>query len=129
MDKAAFDSLQHYYKYDFLQQRSLPTSFQNDFLEQAFKAMIRPDILQEFRESFFQRACNRIRAISLKKDIVMPTNGIIKALGKVSNKILEEVDFPFQYSHQVPFPLRSKTAQGLVDQSFLNIFGKAATFL
>ncbi len=60
--------------------------------------MIRPDILQEYRESFFQKACNRIKAISLKKDIVMPTNGVIKALGKASDKILEEMDFPFQYS-------------------------------
>ena len=129
MDKAAFDSLQQYYKNEFLETRSLPNSFQNDFLEQAFKAMIRPDVLHEYRESFFLRACNRIRAISLKKDIVMPTNGVIKALGKISNKILEEIDFPFQYSHQVPFPLRSKTEPELVNQSFLNVFGKAAAFL
>ena len=107
MDKTAFDSLQHYYRHDFLEQRSLPNSFHNDFMEQAFKAMIRPDVLQEYREGFFERACNRVRAISLKKDIVMPTEGVIKALGKISNKILEEIDFPFQYSHQMPFPLRS----------------------
>lgn len=104
MDQDAFNSLQRFYRHDFLEERSLPTSFKNDFLEQAFKAMIRPDILQEYRESFFQKACNRIKAISLKKDIVMPTNGVIKALGKASDKILEEIDFPFQYSHQIPFP-------------------------
>lgn len=129
MDKSAFDSLQQFYRNDFLEKRTLPGSFKNDFMEQAFKAMIRQDVLQEYRESFFQRACNRIRAISLKKDIVMPTQGIIKALGKASDKILEEIDFPFQYSHQRPFPFRSKTEPALLSQSFLNLFNRAAAFL
>ena len=129
MDKEAFDSLQRFYRHDFLENRSLPTSFKNDFLEQAFKAMIRPDVLQDYRESFFERACNRIKAISLKKDIVMPTGGIIKALGKASDRILEEMDFPFSYSHQIPFPFRKKENQPLVDQAFHTVFSKAAAFL
>ena len=102
MDKEAFAKVRHYFRHDFLENRTLPTSFKNDFLEQAFKAMVREDVLRDYRESFFQRACDRIRAISLKKDIVMPTGGVIKALGKASGKILEELDFPFAYSHQIP---------------------------
>lgn len=129
MDQAAFDSLQQYYRNDFLEQRTLPTSFKNDFMEQAFKAMIRTDVMQEYRESFFLRACHRIHAISLKKDIVMPTSGIIKALGKASEKILEELDFPFHYSHQIPFPFRSKTEPTLLSQAFQRIFSSAAAFL
>ncbi len=129
MDKEAFESIQKYYRHDFLEQRLLPTTFKNDFMEQAFKAMIREDVMQDYRETFFQKACNRIRAISLKKDKVMPTLGIKKAFGNISNKILEEMDFPFSYSHQVPFPFRSKADQMLVNQSFLNVFGKAAAFL
>lgn len=129
MDQAAFDRLQDYYRKDFLEQRNLSDSFRNDFLEQAFKAMIQPDVMTEYRESFFQRACNRIKAISLKKDIVMPTQGIIKALGKASDKILEELDFSFHYTHQSPFPSRSKTEPGMLDQAFLTIFNRAASFL
>lgn len=129
MDKEAFQSLQQFYRNDFLDNRTLPTSFKNDFLEQAFKAMIREDVLQDYRESFFQRACHRIRAISLQKDVVMPTQGVIKALGKASDKILEEIDFPFTYSHQIPFPFRSRTEPALLSQAFLHIFGKAAAFL
>lgn len=129
LDQEAFNCLQRYYRHDFLENHSLPTSFKNDYLEQAFKAMIRPDILQDYRESFFQQACHRIRAISLKKDVVMPTSGIIEALGKVSDKILEEVDFPFHYTHQIPFPFHSKTDQPLANQAFDNIFSKAAAFL
>ena len=129
MDKEAFESIQKYYRHDFLEQRLLPTTFKNDFMEQAFKTMIREDVMQDHRETFFQRACNRIRAISLKKDKVMPTLGVVKAPGNISNKILDEMDFPFPYSHQIPFLSRSQTDQTLVNQSFLNVFGKAAAFL
>lgn len=129
MDKEAFAKVRNYFRRDFLENRTLPTSFKNDFLEQAFKAMIREDVLKDYRESFFQHACERIRAISLKNDIVMPTGGVIKALGKASGKILEELDFPFPYSHQVPFPLRSRIEPGLICQSFYSVFNRAASFL
>lgn len=129
MDQEAFERLQHYYSHDFLENRSLPISFKNDFLEQAFKAMISTHAFHEYRACFFQKACTRIKTISLKKDIVMPTSGIIKALGKASDKILEELDFPFPYSHQIPFPLRSKVDPTLINQAFHTVFSKAAAFL
>lgn len=129
LDKDAFDRLQHYFRNDFMERLDIPSSFKNDFLEEAFKSMIRPDVMTEYRESFFQRACNRIRAISLKNDIVMPTAGIISALGKASGKILKEFDFPFSYTHQIPFPTNGRTDQELVSQSFDRTFGEAAAFL
>lgn len=129
LDKDAFDRLQHYFRNDFLERLDIPSSFKNDFLEKAFKAMIQPDVLTEYRESFFKRACNRVRAISLKKDIVMPTNGIISALGEASGKILKEFDFPFPYSHQVPFPMTGRTDKELIQESFNKTFGEAAAFL
>lgn len=129
MDKDAFVSVRHYFRHDFLENHPLPSPFCHDSLEKAFKALIREDVLQDYRASFFERACHRIRAISLKKDTVMPTGGIRKALGKMSGKILEELDFPYPYTHQIPFPLRSKTEPGLVSQAFLTIFSRAAAFL
>ncbi len=129
MDKQAFEIIQHYYKNEFLEQRILPTTFKNDFLEKAFKAMIRQDILQDYRESFFSNAAERIKIIGLRKDQVMPIHGIQNALGNSSSKILEELDFPFDYSHQVPFPYRSKTDKTLLNESFHSVFGKAASFL
>lgn len=129
MDKQAFECLHQYYGNNFLENKILPTSFHDDFLEQAFKAMIREDVRQEYRESFFRRACNRIQAISLKKDRVMPTAGVIKALGGISGKILREIDFPFPYSHQIPFPLRPDIDQTLLNGSFRTVFNRAAAFL
>lgn len=129
LDKEAFDRLQHYFRNDFLERLNIPSSFRNDFLEEAFKAMIQPDVLTDYRETFFGCACNRIRAISLKNDVVMPTTGIISALGAASGKILREFDYPFPYSHQVPFPLTGKTDHELVRQSFDQTFGEAAAFL
>ena len=36
----------------------------------------------------------------------MPTEGVREAIGKETFiKIGEEIDFPFQYSHQIPFPI------------------------
>ncbi|MDL2245278.1 DUF6051 family protein [Parabacteroides sp. OttesenSCG-928-J18] len=129
MDKEAYERLTHYYMTDFLQYGNLPQSFREDDFEKAFKAMIRPDHLQTERESFFAQACHRIRAISLKQDRVMPTAGIRKALGKAAHKILEELDFPFPYTHQVPFPLQGAKEKEQVDDAFRTVFGKAASFL
>ena len=56
-------------------------------------------------------------------------NGVIKALGKASGKILEELDFPFAYSHQIPFPTHSRIDPGLINQAFHSIFTRAAAFL
>ncbi|MDR3140310.1 MAG: DUF6051 family protein [Tannerellaceae bacterium] len=129
LDKEAFDRLQAYFNGDFLERRNLPAAFRNDSLEQAFKAMIRPEVMKGFRESFFEKACARIRAVSLKKDVVVPTAGIIKALGRASSVILEEVDFPYPYSHQTPFPLSPKIEAPLINNAFRTVFSRAAAFL
>jgi hypothetical protein len=130
MDQEAFSKLQQYFQHDFLNPEKLPSECKDDFLEQAFKSMINPSMMREYRENFFHKACTRIRAISLKKDIVMPTQGIINALGKkCADVVLKELDFPFDYSHQIPFPSNNKTAPSLVDNTFRDLFGRVASFL
>ncbi|MDD4589100.1 MAG: DUF6051 family protein [Parabacteroides sp.] len=129
MDNVAFGKLLQYYHHDFIERRPLPPSFKNDNLEQAFKAMICPEVMKSKREDFFNSAADRIRIISLKNDVVMPTFGIIDALGKCSDVILEEKDFPFPYSHQWPFPLYSKTDPEVIEQCFKSVFDKVAAFL
>jgi hypothetical protein len=129
MDSAANEKLHDYYFHDFIKNTSVSDFSVADNIKKAFKAMIRPDVLQDYREKFFQRACDRIRTISLKADTVIPTKGIIAAIGKFSDKIVEEMDFPYAYSHQWPFPLQAKIPVEMIDRSFERVFSKAAGFL
>ena len=49
-----------------------------------------------------------------------------------SSKNLVELDFPYPYSHQIPFPFHiesSKTDPTLIQQSFDSVFNRAAGFL
>lgn len=129
LDKEAYDRIQQYFTTDFLARKDIPDTFPSDDLEKAFKSMIRAEEMPAYRENFFHRACDRIRTISLKQDLVMPTHGVIKALGKASGKILKELDFPFPYSHQKPFPVGSRTEPTLIDEAFQSVFRPAAEFL
>jgi pimeloyl-ACP methyl ester carboxylesterase len=124
IDSSANDSLQYYYVNEFLSKNHT-----EDGMMDAFLSMIKSDSKQSFRESFFQKAANRVRAISLKNDTVIPTTGVASALGGVSSKILEELDFPFEYSHQNPFPLTGKVNKELLSDSFNSVFSSAASFL
>ena len=99
-------------------------------MEKAFKAMIRPEIMKNYRESFFEQIQDRIRIVTLKKDTVMPTQGVIQALGpKCVDTILEELDFPYEYSHQNPFPTNTGATPKMLYQSFTDIFNRVADFL
>lgn len=129
LDKEASDRLMNYYINDFHRERPVTGSEDQISLEEAFRMMIAPDVMRERRESFFQAACQRIRAISLKRDIVIPTGGVVSALGKSAHEILREIDFPFDYSHQIPFPMRSGADRELVNCAFRSVFGQVADFL
>ena len=134
MDREAYRKVKDYFMNDFLvpgeAHRMLPVLYEEDFMEKAFKAMIRPEIMQDYRESFFEQAQNRIRIISLAKDTVMPTRGVVEALGaKNAGKILEQLDFPYEYSHQNPFPTNTGATPEMLHQAFEGVFSRAANFL
>jgi hypothetical protein len=130
MDSAANEKIHDYYFNDFLENPPAIDDRIIDSIKKAFRALIRPDVLRDYREKFFQQAGDRIRILSLKADTVIPTKGIIAALGKISEKIMEELDFQHPYSHQWPFPLNHlKTPKELLNESFEAVFGRAAAFL
>ena len=134
MDYEAYRRVKNYFLNDFLKQdeehRMLPVLYEEDFMEKAFKAMIRPEIMKEYREAFFERAQDRLRIISLKKDSVMPTRGVVDALGsRNAGKILEELDFPYEYSHQNPFPMNTGATSDVLYSAFKGIFNRVANFL
>ena len=126
MDKEAFQKITNYYQHDFL----LNTPNFSDDTDMAFKSMIDVDAYKQERQNFFSNSANRIKAFSLKKDIVIPTAGIKNALGEdCADKCLTEVDFPFEYSHEVPFPVGSKVSPELLDACYNFICSSASAFL
>ena len=128
IDSEANEKLHNYFTHDFFGKNSVPQEAQ-DNIYQAFKAMLLPEGLKELRESFFKKAESRIKAITLKNDTVIPTAGAQAAFGSSSEKILEEMDFPYSYSHQWPFPLNTTSQKELINQSFKEVFDKAVAFI
>jgi hypothetical protein len=133
MDCESFQKLRNYLLNDFISQDEktpgCTVEKKEDSIQKAFKTMLSPTQYRDYRESFFQEAKNRIQAITLKKDTVIPTLGVEEAFGKKSAPgMLEEIDFPYEYSHQVPFPT-TRVAPEIVQQSFSHLFDRAAAFL
>jgi len=122
MDKEAYEKIYNFYTGGF--------SFKNDYIEAAFKSMVLTSTDKEKRESFFAKAKNRIKAITLKKDIVIPTEGAIEAFGTDTSKsVISEMDFPFEYTHQNPFPANKKIAPELLSGAFNSVLSVAASFV
>ena len=128
IDSEANDCLRHFYTQKFITDNFVPKA-ENDFIYQAFKALIRPDVLTDFREEFYKKAIDRIKSITLKNDTVIPTEGVRAALGTSSEKIVEEMDFSFSYSHQWPFPLTGAKNEQEINEGFKAVFDKACAFI
>jgi hypothetical protein len=128
MDKTAFECLMNYYKKDF--EQNIQPDSDTDKVYQSFCSMISPDHLKDERIGFFSKARERIRGISLKRDKVIPYKGIVSALGdENSGSQITLLDFPYEYTHENPFPLNNKKIENEVNASFSEIFGSAAAFL
>ena len=118
MDAKAFYTIKQYYSEYFLQQQPSKT----DLFEPPFKYMLDKNRYRLARENFFYNSQKRVKIISLKKDSVIPTIGIKYALGRdATNRCLTELDFPFQYSHETPFP-PGKEIESEVKIAFREVF-------
>ncbi len=127
MDKPSFEKLQDYYIHFF--DKSSKIKGLRDKVFKAFNLMIAPDHAPKKREVVFRHLGDRIRGISLAKDIVIPYKGIEEAMGKeFTADRVELIDFPFHYSHENPFPT-SKTNPSQLNDAFNRVFSSAANFL
>ena len=129
MDKASFEVLNHYYRNQFIYEY-ISSKQDVDSIDNAFLAHIDKEYRQKERLNFYKKAQKRVRAISLKKDIVIPSSGIKNAFGSIWRKCLVELDFPFKYSHEAPFPEIEKGGSlEELDYWFEKVFSQAALFL
>jgi hypothetical protein len=129
MDRRSFKMLNSYYRGVFVMDNGEKRRVGDD-MEEAFITHIGYELNREKRVGFYKKNKDRIRIISLKKDTVIPTEGIKRALGGVWKSILTELDFPFKYSHEVPFPGDGQKVN-LAEKNywFENVFSRAALFL
>ncbi len=130
MDKRSFEILHKYYKGKFVIEGA-ETRRAGDFIDKAFISHIDHSLYKKERSSFYKEAKERIRAISLKKDKVIPAFSIKKLFGKEWHRNLKVYDLPFNYSHEAPFPTNMSLIQLCEEKNFWfrKIFSEAADFL
>jgi len=91
---------------------------------ETFRSMFNLNRHVKMRERGFAELGNRIESIGLTKDKVIPPDAIRKTMGRC-----QELDFPFEYSHENPFPLTIAANMPDVEMAFKTVFDKAVDFL
>lgn len=124
MDDITFNALQEFYIHDFSHRHYEGI----DPLAYQFQSLVASENHQKERETFYRENQERIKVVSLKKDSVIPTASIQGALGEeISKQLLQEIDFPFEYSHETPFPV-GKVDDEILNQAFHQVFDSVIAF-
>ena len=131
MDSVSYNKLYNFYLSDAGKDSATNLSFDYVLHDTSFGAAFMK--MMRFRSSasasLFANFRNRMKVVSLRSDVVIPTGSINKTLPA---GMCEELHFDYSYSHENPFPLYSINSSNLmekVNESFQVIFGKAAAFL
>lgn len=136
MDSLAYNRIYSYYMNDF----ECSINHKNPFAEflrstqigMAFRSMIDFGRFRSFRESILTRLKGQIRSVALKKDVVIPADGIVNTLKSIqgtNDNQVEIWDFPYPYSHENPFPVFNNRLSAEVDRTFERLFTDAGLFL
>jgi hypothetical protein len=99
--------------------------------ESYFNSMLQYNHNREFRESRLDELKDRIRAVALVNDDVVPPSEVISTLKGSSGQIdihVDVEDFTYPYTHVTPFGLQNKYSEE-VNTAFVRIMDKASDFL
>jgi hypothetical protein len=136
MDSLAYNKIYSFYLNDFEKEitRKNPFSefFRSSQIGMAFRSMIDIGRFRSFRESILIKLRDQVRSVALKKDTVIPANGIVNTMIPMTSKKFSPVevwDFPYAYSHENPFPILNNESSAEVDRSFERLITKAGLFL
>jgi hypothetical protein len=100
------------------------------FEGQVFQSMLNFQKMRDFREGLLKKYEDQIYAITLKKDLVIPSFEVINTLKgayRTININVEELDFDREYIHENPFNTDS-TASQQGDEDFELVFNKVSGF-
>jgi len=84
-----------------------------------FRSMLNYKTLTSYRESKFREMSDRIYAISLNEDTVVPAYEIVNTLQGVKRDIpirIDVLDFPYKYVHEDPFPALENIKKQVTEQ-------------
>lgn len=127
LDNHSFSKLQNYYINMFGNEDI--AIWKQDNIFNSFSKMITPDKWKHERHTFFNSIKNRIKGVSLSKDVVIPYHGVQEAMGtETTTASIQLQDFPFSYSHENPFPHNEKDTTSL-NKAFEGVFSDAVDFL
>jgi hypothetical protein len=134
MDSLAFSRVYNFYLNDFEEMLNKKNPL-NDFfcssqIGMVFRAMIDLGRLKSFRENILRNLKEQIHSISLLKDTVIPSKGVISTLrNSERDETVDVWDFPYVYTHENPFPVFNSSLSMKVDYWFEKVFAEAALFL
>jgi hypothetical protein len=134
MDSLAFNRVYNFYLYDFEEtltgKSPLVEFLHSSQIGMAFRSMIDLERLKNFRENILRNIREQIHSLSLLKDTVIPSKGVISTLrASGKNDVVEVWDFPYTYSHENPFPVLDSPLSKKVDYWFEKVFAEAIIFL
>jgi hypothetical protein len=136
MDMKACIAIQNFYEEqlnnDFAGKKRLGHYLSSLHFEQSyFKAMLTYRHFRELREKRLAQICERINAIALAKDEIVPPHEVLNTLRggfRDINTKVDVLDFEFPYNHATPFPITEKY-KNQVDGAFSLVMDKACAFL
>jgi hypothetical protein len=136
MDTAAHERVQHFYRVDLensLNEKGrIRDFFHGTRLGMAFRSMVAPDRYQQLREKTFLGLKNRIKAVAVENDLVIPAGKIRETFQCSQGKLPENVSIlapAYPYTHENPFPFKLTEYSRNIELVFQQVFGSAAAFL
>lgn len=96
-----------------------------------FFSMLNYKSMRVLRENAFKQMSERIYAITLENDSVVPSYEVINTLQGIARDIpvkIEIMDFSYDYKHEDPFPA-AKNQETEVDRMFTEVFNRISRFL
>jgi len=131
MDRLAYEKVYNYYLERFEDEIKSHGSVLDHLISgkigMAFRSMIDFSRFSDVRNIALQNLGDQVYAIGLKKDQVIPVEGILRTLS--GNTHVETIDFNYGYTHENPFPVLNNASSTEVDRSFMKIFETAGRFL
>ncbi|MDR1055032.1 MAG: DUF6051 family protein [Prevotellaceae bacterium] len=97
----------------------------------SFRSMLNYKVMSDLRENLFRAMSNRMMALVLTQDNVVPPYEVVNTLQGKNRDIpvlIKDVDLPYPYKHEDPFPALEKI-KDLVDENFKNVFTFIGNFL